>query len=186
MIPLRADLVERLRAVRGDADDAEAVVQGVPRVPTHRKYLAAAGIAWQDDAGRRADIRCLRHSFGTLLSKAGVSPREAMSLMRHTDLRLTMNVYTDPRAFDLSGAVERLALDLSGSPDSQAAKATGTHGSLGEPPGHAADAGWRESGTSGSAQIGGLRHASARLPTTSRARNPLCMTGTGNKKPRPA
>ena len=28
--------------------------------------------------------------------------------MRHTDLRLTMNVYTDPRVFDMAGAVEKL------------------------------------------------------------------------------
>ena len=31
-----------------------------------------------------------------------------MELMRHTDLRLTMKVYTDPRIFDTSAAVERL------------------------------------------------------------------------------
>lgn len=33
-----------------------------------------------------------------------------MELMRHTDLRLTMRTYTDPRIFDLAGAVEKLPL----------------------------------------------------------------------------
>jgi hypothetical protein len=33
-----------------------------------------------------------------------------MELMRHTDLRLTMKVYTDPRIFNLAGAVERLPM----------------------------------------------------------------------------
>ena len=56
----------------------------------------------------RVDLHALRHTYGTMLSKAGVSPREAMELMRHTDLRQTMKVYTDPRVFDLSKAVEKL------------------------------------------------------------------------------
>jgi len=104
VLPIRADLAELLRKAKADTQDGDAVVSMLPRIPTHRKYLIAAGIPWQDDAGRRADIHCLRHSYGTLLSKGGVSPREVMSLMRHTDLRLTMKVYTNPRIFDLSGA----------------------------------------------------------------------------------
>ena len=108
--PLRADLADLLRKAKGEAGDGNRVVKVLPRIPTHGKYLTAAGISWVDDAGRRADIHCLRHSYGTLLSKGGVSPRETMSLMRHTDLRLTMKVYTDPRIFDLSGAVEKLPM----------------------------------------------------------------------------
>jgi hypothetical protein len=34
--------------------------------------------------------------------------RCTLILMRHTDMRLTMNVYTDPRIFDLAGAVAML------------------------------------------------------------------------------
>jgi hypothetical protein len=98
----------------------------LPRIPTHREYLAAAGIPWLDDAGRRADLHALRHSYGTLLSKGGVSPREVMSLMRHTDLRLTMKVYTDPHIFDLAGAVEKLPITLGTANEAQAAQATGT------------------------------------------------------------
>jgi hypothetical protein len=62
--------------------------------------------------------------YGSLLAKAGVAPRVAMSLMRHTDLRLTMNVYTDPRIFDLAGAVAKLPAIAS--MKSLAAIATGT------------------------------------------------------------
>jgi hypothetical protein len=43
-----------------------------------------------------------------MLVNAGIAPRAAMSLMRHTDMNLTMNVYTDPRTFDMAGAVEKL------------------------------------------------------------------------------
>ncbi len=59
-----------------------------------------------------------------MLAKAGIAPRVAMSLMRHTDMRLTMNVYTDPRVFDMAGAVEKLP--ALAAMESQTAKATGT------------------------------------------------------------
>ncbi len=50
--------------------------------------------------GRTLDVHCLRHTFATLLSKSGVVPRMAQELMRHSDIRLTMNVYTYPQLID--------------------------------------------------------------------------------------
>jgi len=107
-VPLRADLAALLTSARGVATDGDHVFARVPRATEHRRWLAAAGIPYLDAEGRRADLHALRQTYGTLLSKAGVSPREAMELMRHTDLRQTMKVYTDPRLFNLSAAVERL------------------------------------------------------------------------------
>jgi integrase len=109
-LPLRADLADELRAQRGEAGDTDKVFAAVPTIEEHKAYLTAAGIAYKDDQGRVADFHALRHTFGTSLSAAGVAPREAMELMRHTDMRLTMGVYTDPRLFNLADAVERLAL----------------------------------------------------------------------------
>ena len=52
--------------------------------------------------------------------------------MRHSDIGLTMNAYTDPRLLDISGAIDRLPdLPLDGSPlpvEKQAEVATGTDG----------------------------------------------------------
>ena len=127
VLPIRADLADLLRKARGEAGDNERVCR-VPSIATHRRYLAAAGIAWEDEQGRRADFHALRHTYGTLLSKAGVAPRVAMALMRHTDIKLTMNCYTDPRIFDLAGAVEKLPA-MGAVP--QAAQATGTDGATG-------------------------------------------------------
>ena len=45
---------------------------------------AVAGIAKSDDRGRTVDVHALRHTFGTMLSKAGVSPRVAQAAMRHS------------------------------------------------------------------------------------------------------
>ena len=41
------------------------------------------------------DLHALRKTFGTLLAASGVAPRVAMELMRHSDMKLTINVYTD-------------------------------------------------------------------------------------------
>ncbi len=67
-----------------------------------------AGIAKRDDRGRTVDVHALRHTFGTMLSKAGVPLRTAQAAMRHSDPKLTANVYTDPRLLDVQGAIEAL------------------------------------------------------------------------------
>ena len=61
---------------------------------------------------RSVDVHALRHSFGTLLSTSGVAPRIAQEAMRHSDISLTMNVYTDAKQLDVHAAVNSLpALD---------------------------------------------------------------------------
>lgn len=107
-LPLRGDITALLQERRGTAGDDESVARTLPSMESHKRYLGWAGIEYRDDRGRQADFHSLRHTYGSMLAKAGIAPRVAMSLMRHTDLRLTMNVYTDPRIFDLAGAVELL------------------------------------------------------------------------------
>ena len=70
--------------------------------------LAAAGIAKADAEGRTVDVHSLRHIFATMLSQAGVRPRTAQELMRHSDIRLTMTTYTHLGLVDTAGAVEAL------------------------------------------------------------------------------
>lgn len=91
--------------------------------------LRAAGIPKVDERGRKVDVHALRHSFGTLLSKAGVAPRTAQEAMRHSTIDLTMNMYTDPRLLDVAGAVEMLpnfSLSASAVRQPEASRATGT------------------------------------------------------------
>jgi hypothetical protein len=92
--------------------------------------LATAGIPKRDERGRSVDVHALRHTFGTLLSKGGVTPRTAQAAMRHSTINLTMNTYTDPKLLDVAGAMEALpAIPLDGGPDREriATKATGTN-----------------------------------------------------------
>jgi integrase len=70
--------------------------------------LKAAGIPKRDGRGRTLDVHALRTTFGTLLSANGVAPRTAQQAMRHSDLKLTMDVYTDPKLLDMAGALDSL------------------------------------------------------------------------------
>jgi len=94
--------------------------------------LRLAGIPKVDERGRTVDVHSLRHTFGTLLSVAGVAPRTAQAAMRHSSIDLTMNVYTDPKLLDVAGAMESLPM-LSLSASAESAKATGTDDSTVSP-----------------------------------------------------
>jgi integrase len=51
-------------------------------------------LAYKNQEGKYADFHCLRHTFITNLCRANVSPKIAQTLARHSDIQLTMNVYT--------------------------------------------------------------------------------------------
>jgi integrase len=66
-------------------------------------------LAYRDHDGRYADFHSLRHLFITRLSEAGVSPRMAQTLARHSDIRLTLGVYTHVELADRTAAIQSLA-----------------------------------------------------------------------------
>jgi len=109
VLPLRPDLAEALRhhlAGRNGSPLAFDVPSDWKRVLD--ADLAAAGIPKRDAQGRTVDVHSLRHTFATLLARNGVSPTVAQKLMRHSDIRLTMNVYTHLELADTAGAVAGL------------------------------------------------------------------------------
>ncbi len=61
-----------------------------------------------DDRERTVDLHALRDTFGTHLSKVGVPPRVATAAMRHSDIRLTMNIYSNPVLLGVGAAVDTL------------------------------------------------------------------------------
>jgi integrase len=114
-LPLRAVLVAGLgehrgrMAQAGHATGAQDLVFPSALFPTHRTFgadLARAGLDGEDDQGRIVDFHSLRTTFITRLSVAGVHPRVAQALARHSKIDLTMRVYTDVRLLDLRAAVE--------------------------------------------------------------------------------
>ena len=84
--------------------------------------LADAGIPYIDDAGRYADFHSLRHTTGSLLAASGVHPKVAQDLMRHSDINLTMSIYTHTLSSQRSEAIEKLP-DLTTKPTQKTARA---------------------------------------------------------------
>lgn len=73
-----------------------------------RRDLSAAGIDFEDDQGRRIDFHSLRVTFATNLARAGVAPKTAQELMRHSDINLTMKTYTKLDAADKAAGLRNL------------------------------------------------------------------------------
>ena len=108
-VPLRSDLAAELQQwVAGRAGDELVfrVPSGLLRILN--RDLIAAGIDKIDEHKGRVHLHALRHSTGTHLSAANVAPRTAQAVMRHSDISLTMNTYTDERLLNSAGAVELL------------------------------------------------------------------------------
>jgi integrase len=134
VIPLRSDLAERIKswlASRTKHKDQEPLLRITNKRTGEmlKKDLAFARKAWLatsvdkdlrkkaqessflsfiDSQGRFADFHALRNNFITNLSKSGVSPKMAQSLARHSDINLTLNVYTDVVLEDQALALELL------------------------------------------------------------------------------
>lgn len=105
VLPLREDVAAELEAMR---QESGLVFPRVPRSDTLRLDLANARIVTPDASGRVVNMHSLRYTFCTMLAMAGVSLYEAMTLMRHRDIRLTTRIYMDAGCLDTRSAVDKL------------------------------------------------------------------------------
>ena len=124
-LPLRKDFASELQSfIAGKLPTAQ--IFKVPRKTADmlKADLEAVNIPYVDDAGRYADFHALRHSTGSLLAASGVHPKVAQSIMRHSDINLTMSRYTHTLVGQDAKAIADLP-DLT-LPSSQRQKATGT------------------------------------------------------------
>jgi integrase len=109
-IPLHRDLVVELRNVKpSSVNPSDPVLTGkmLPSMWKMRKDMQKAGIEYKSDLGR-ADFHSLRHTLATNLARQKIAPRVAMEIMRHSDIRLTMNHYTDASQLPVYEAIESL------------------------------------------------------------------------------
>ena len=86
----------------------KAWIDGAPNEEDRKEREDSDFLRYQDSSGRYADFHANRHTFITNLSRAGVSPKTTQELARHSDIRLTMNVYTHANLADKIEAVGRL------------------------------------------------------------------------------
>lgn len=107
-VPLVTDVAAALSARRGKAKDGDPVFETIPSMPDFRADLAAAGIEDEDERGRKVVLHSLRHSLCTMLAMSSVPMAIAQRIMRHRDIRLTAEVYTDEGLLPLSAAMSAL------------------------------------------------------------------------------
>ncbi|MCP5522347.1 MAG: site-specific integrase [Verrucomicrobiales bacterium] len=106
---LNAETAEAMRlTIPTAALASEAAFDYVPSIEKLRSDLKKAGIEAEDADGRRLDFHALRYTYATNLARAGVAPRVAMEMLRHSDMRLTNTTYTDVLLLPLAEAVEKL------------------------------------------------------------------------------
>lgn len=125
---LHPKLVEELRKAKPVFTLATSKLFAfVPTVRTFHRDCERAKIDRYDDEGRQLDRHALRTTLGTHLARAGVLPQQAMRLLGHTDVRITMKHYTDLRLADTAKALAELPnIEPSPALEPQVARATGT------------------------------------------------------------
>jgi integrase/recombinase XerD len=139
-IPLATELVDDLRVFL-EKKPIQKPVFHVPKKTSKaiQTDLEAAGIPFKTSQGY-ADFHALRHTYITRLIKAGVNPKTAQILARHSDPRLTLGVYTHIEIIDQAKALNSMPRlrenkeDRNGA-EEESAEATGTdgegHGNIG-------------------------------------------------------
>ncbi len=110
-LPLRADTVAALRTFVAGKHPSAPLFPNMPIV-TDVAYmlrfdLKAAGVAHETDSGR-VDFHALRGTCLSWLAGAGVPVKTLQDFARHSDVRLTMNLYARTLQGKLAEAAERL------------------------------------------------------------------------------
>ena len=80
-----------------------------------KQRLTSDFLCYCNHDGLFADFHSMRHLFITSLERAGISPKMAQTLARHSDIRLTLGVYTHVELPDCSAAIESLPAPPNGS-----------------------------------------------------------------------
>jgi len=110
ILPIVLTLAEELRQwVKDTGKQAGDPVFRVPCLKTFKADMKRAGVPYRDARGRTADFHSLRRSTGTMLAVANVPPKEAQSYMRHSDIRLTLQVYADAGVVGMGNAVDAMS-----------------------------------------------------------------------------
>jgi len=131
-------------------------------------------LKYENSAGEFADFHSNRHLFITSLERAGLSPKMAQTLARHSDIRLTLGVYTHVGIHDQTAAIGTLpapprdARNLPCTPSSL--KVTGTEGGSSTPRGRESEVKKVPTMVPSGAENGAIRLASPAYRTA-----PVCI-----------
>lgn len=96
------------RILASESGGVLLVSGGAVRGRCFQRDLQRAGIQAVDARGRVAVLHSLRHTFRSMLARAGASDAQARALMRHADPSVTGG-YQDDALLDLRQVVDRLS-----------------------------------------------------------------------------
>ncbi len=117
-LPLESSLADDLRnyfSANSSAQNSKAI-KGMWKkrgAEMLRKDLMTARINPKRESGKVIDFHGLRHTYGTALAQAGVMPAHLKSLMRHSNVQLTMEYYTHLSIDDLNEEIAKISLPKS-------------------------------------------------------------------------
>ncbi len=116
------------RMLQADLEAARAAwIDAAPSAQERTRREASDTLAYVDEAGRVFDFHALRHQYISNLAAAGVHPKVAQTLARHSTVSLTLDRYTHLAAADVVGALESLpAVGRPAGSEATQARATGT------------------------------------------------------------
>ncbi len=128
--PIRRDLADRLREYLAGKRGSDSALHVHDRTAEALRFdLRLARIAWRreagtwaerrqraasgflrhtDSEGRQVDFHALRATYVTLLVKSGATVKQAQTLARHSDPKLTLNTYTTLGISDVTSALDAM------------------------------------------------------------------------------
>ena len=118
-IPLHESLIGPLRTLKADnkAQQRDRIFDSIPEVETYRRDCVSAGVDAVDASGRPLTLHGLRTTFATMLCRSGVPAAVARVLLRHSDVRLTLEIYTDLVPKDAAEGIAKLHVVPPGVPN---------------------------------------------------------------------
>jgi len=109
--PITSDLASELRAILEGRSEQTSLLSLPDKCNIARMLradLKAAEIGSEDASGHRVDFHALRHTYISLMARAGVAPKVLMDLARHSDINLTMGYYSHTLVSDRAQALDAL------------------------------------------------------------------------------
>ncbi len=85
-------LAEKL--IKGSPDD---FVFSPKKEPMNKSYFTRQWEKYKEESGLNITAHQLRHTYATILFEADIKEKDAQTLMGHSDIRVTQNIYTHIR-----------------------------------------------------------------------------------------
>lgn len=109
--PVRREIADDLKDMRGKAKDSELVFEHVPTAEEIEEDLIGAGLSFKDTNGnRRLDLHAFRKTAIKWMKDAGVPLEQAALILHHKDIRTTRKYYNEEPDPVTINAVDKMPL----------------------------------------------------------------------------